>query len=246
MQTAATVEKAIDLLFHLHAGERPAGVTEIGRVLGIPKSSAHRLLTALGRKGLVERDGRGRYRPGIALVALGLGVRDREPVVAAARGVLEEEAESLGETLFLAAARAGRIHVLDKAEGRGFLRAAPALGSTVPAHATAVGKLYLALAPEELRRGEPQEKFTPRTRVGRALEREIEVVRARGWAENREEWTPGLAAVAAPILAGGRLVATVALAAPSARLRAAEVPAHARRVIAAARRIAQRLEGRGE
>ena len=59
--------------------------------------------------------------------------------------VLEAEAHSLEETVFLVAARAGRIIVLDKAEGPGFLRAAPRVGAAVPGHAPAVGKPYLAL-----------------------------------------------------------------------------------------------------
>ena len=57
----------------------------------------------------------------------------------------EAAAAQYGETFFLVSARARRLVVLDKAEGTGFLRAAPRVGSSVPAHATAVGKLYLAL-----------------------------------------------------------------------------------------------------
>lgn len=115
------------------------GVTDLGRALGLPKSSAHRLLAALAKRGLVDRDDRDRYRPGIALLALGLGVLDSEPIVAAARQVLEAGARDLGETHFLVGARGGRLLVLDKAEGSGFLRASPQVGSSVPVHATAVG-----------------------------------------------------------------------------------------------------------
>ena len=68
----------------------------------------------LGRRGLVERDASGRYRPGMGLVALGLGALGREPVVAAARPLLEADAAELGETVFLVGARAGRLIVLDK------------------------------------------------------------------------------------------------------------------------------------
>jgi len=123
----SSVEKALDLLLHL-ATSGAFGVTALSRAVGLPKSTAHRLLAALGRRGLVERDAEGRYRPGMRLVALGLGVLDREPVVAAARSVLEAEAAALGETLFLAGARAGRLVVLDKVEGNGFLRASPRVG----------------------------------------------------------------------------------------------------------------------
>ena len=244
-EAAGTVEKAIDVLFHLHGEAASCGVTEIGRALGVPKSSTHRLLTALGRRGLVERDERGRYRPGIGLVALGLGALEREPVVVAARPVLEAEAEALGETVFLVAARAGRLVVLDKAEGSGFLRAAPRVGSSVPPHATAVGKLFLAFAPELVAVPErPLERFTQRTAVDpSALEREVALARERGFAENREEWIPGLAVVAAPVSSGGRLLGAIAVAAPAPRFEVLGRAQVARRTCQAAARVAARLEG---
>ncbi len=244
MEQATAIEKALDVLFHLHTSAEPQGVTAVGRALGLPKSSVHRLLASLGRRGFVESDARGRYRPGIALVALGVGALEREPVVEAARPVLEREAETLGETLFLAAARAGRIHVLDKAEGSGFLRAAPRVGAVVPVHATAVGKLHLAFAPDAVERDPDAERFTEHTRLGRALARDVEEARAAGFAANRDEWQPGLTAVAAPVFVGTRLVAAVAAAAPSARLAAADVPALAAHVRAAADEVSARLAGR--
>jgi DNA-binding IclR family transcriptional regulator len=245
MEQATAIEKALDVLFHLHAAPAPLGVSDVGRSLGLPKSSAHRLLAALGRRGLVERDEAGRYRPGIALVALGLGTLAREPVVEAARQVLEREADALGETLFVAAARAGRIHVLDKVEGSGFLRAAPRIGSAVPVHATAVGKLYLALAPDDVELGDERslERFTARTLRGRGLADAIARARRRGWSENREEWLPGLVVVAAPVMAGPRMVAALAAAAPAARLPESEASRTAARLMAASRRIGERLTG---
>lgn len=241
----SSVEKALDVLFHVSAAGS-AGVSEIARALALPKSTAHRLLAALVRRALVERDPGGRYRPGVKLLALGLAVLEREPIVAAARPILEAEAEAIGETLFLAAARAGRIVVLDKVEGTGFLRAAPRIGSDVPVHATAVGKLYLALAPEAVTLpGGALPRFTGRTPTARAaLEREVARARRRGFAVNREEWVPGLAVIAAPVLAGGRMLATIALAAPSVRLPVAKTDATARRLVAAAQRIGAALAGR--
>ncbi|MBW2493926.1 MAG: IclR family transcriptional regulator, partial [Deltaproteobacteria bacterium] len=203
MQAQSTVEKAIDILFHLHAEPHACGVTAIGRRLGLSKSSTHRLLSALGRRGLVEKDDRGRYRTGIGLVALGVGALDREPIVAAARPVLEAEAAALGETVFLVAARAGRIIVLDKSEGEGFLRASPRIGSTVPVHATAVGKLYLAFGggSVEAPAGE-LEKFSNATIARRsALAAAVARAAERGFAENSDEWIPGLSVVAAPVMA---------------------------------------------
>jgi DNA-binding IclR family transcriptional regulator len=246
VQSLSTVEKAIDLLFHLHEEAEPRGVTAVGRALDLPKSSAHRLLSTLTRRGLLERDERGQYCPGIGLVALGLGVLEREPVVAAARPVLEYEAQQLGDTVFLTAARAGAVVVLDKAEGTGFLRAAPRIGSTVPLHATAVGKLHLVHAPEAVVLGDdPLEAYTVSTLSSPAtLAAELERVRWQGYAENRDEWIPGLSAIAAPVLVGGRMVAALAVASSSPRLEAHRSSAVASRIVEAARRIGERMEGR--
>lgn len=242
-----TVEKAIDVLFHLNACPESRGVTAIANALGLPKSSAHRLLATLLRRGLVEQDGRGQYRPGIGLVALGLGALEREPVVVAARPVLEQEAEALGETFFLVGQRAGEIVVLDKAEGTGFLRAAPRVGASVPLHATAVGKLYLAFGSGQVRfPSGPLQAFTRETAVDTgALRAATAETKLRRWASNRDEWIPGLSVLAAPVLVGERLRAAVALAMPSQRLDEFGEENLARRVVAAGQRIAGRLEGNG-
>jgi DNA-binding IclR family transcriptional regulator len=239
-----TIEKAIDLLFYLHATGAARGVSEIGRALGVPKSSAHRLLASLVRRGLVEQDDNGRYRPGIALLALGLGALEREPLAAAARPILERESEATGETAFLTVAKRGRIYVLDKSEGASFLRVAPSIGSEVPVHATAVGKLHLAFAPESVVLGkEPWPGFTEATPVHRAeLERNVERARRRGWAENRDGWIPGLTVVAAPVLVASRMHGCFVIAAPSSRVGEADLARLAKRVQRAAGDIAARLQ----
>jgi DNA-binding IclR family transcriptional regulator len=249
---AGTVDKAVDILFHLHGCADARGVTSIARDLGLPKSSAHRLVTTLLRRGLLEQDTRGRYRPGIGLVALGLGALEREPVVVAARTVLEQEAEALGETFFLVGQRAQEIVVLDKVEGTGFLRAAPRVGSSVPVHATAVGKLYLAFAPTQVAfPAGTLEAFTSQTAVDSgALRAAVAETKLRRWASNRDEWIPGLSVLAAPVLSPGRttadrMIAAVALAMPSPRLEEFGEEPLARRVVAAGARIASRLEGSG-
>lgn len=245
MEPLGTVEKAVDVLFHLQRQPAAQGVTAIGRALGMPKSSTHRLLSALGHRDLVERDERGRYRPGIGLVSLGLGTLEREPVVVAARPVLESEADALGETVFLVASRVGRVLVVDKVEGTGFLRAAPRVGSSVPVHATAVGKLFLTFGADAISPlpGE-MERFTAQTQTDRrALDRELARVRQKGFAENREEWIPGLSVVAAPVIRGGRMLAAIAVAAPTPRMQALGAAAVAKRALAAATRVVSRLEG---
>lgn len=243
MEQTGTVEKALDLLFHLHERGRAMGVTELARELGVPKSSIHRLLAALARRGLVERDGESRYRPGMGLVALGRGVLEREPLLPAARPALERLARDTGETAFLTVERSGRIVVLDKVEGDALLRVSPTVGSAVPVHATAVGKLQLAFAPDAVALSGRLEAFTARTtRTRSALAREAERARRRGWAENREEWLEGLVVVAAPVLADGRLEGCLVVAGPVSRLPASRTAAMAKRIRSAARETAARLD----
>jgi IclR family acetate operon transcriptional repressor len=245
-----SVDRAIDLLFHLHEQPGARGVSEIARALGLPKSTVHRLLQALARRGLVEQES-GRYAPGARLVGLGLGAQERDPVVAAARPVLDEEARALGETVFLMAPRSAGLVVLDKAEGAGFLRAAPRLGEVVPLHATAAGKLAFAFAPERFPLEDAgTERFTERTVVDPdVLRAEVERARKQGFAENHGEWIGGLSVVAAPVLldvASGarRLVAVLAVAAATPRLRELGSARVARRAVDAARRLSARLNGR--
>jgi DNA-binding IclR family transcriptional regulator len=245
VELRVSIEKAVEVLFHLHAARAPLGVTALGRELGLPKSSAHRLLTALRHRDLVEQDESGRYHTGIGLVVLGQGALHAQPLLAASRPILEREAAALAETVFLVAARGGRLTVLDQAEGPAFLRAAPRVGEEVPAHATAVGKLALAFAPEQVgSRESPLARFTDRTLCdAAALDAELARVRASGVAESDDEWQPGLSAIATPIWLRGSLAGSLAVAAPGARL-AGEVRARAtQRLVAAAAEIGARLAG---
>ncbi|MEM7404196.1 MAG: helix-turn-helix domain-containing protein [Pseudomonadota bacterium] len=243
-QTAATVEKAMDLLFHLHESNAAVGVSALGRALDMPKSSVHRLLSALARKGMVERDERSRYRPGSGLLALGLGVLDRDPLVACARAVLPDFVDETGETLFLIGHRGSRLVVLEKCEGTGLLRVSPRVGSTVPVHCTGAGALYMAYR---------QHEFAPeRVATDPGAHADVAYLRARaaaalsqGWSSNIELWQPGLAVLVAPIVLRRELRAVVALAATTHRMTELGGEALAPRVVAAADAIAARASGGG-
>ncbi|HYC56595.1 MAG TPA: IclR family transcriptional regulator [Candidatus Binatia bacterium] len=243
-EPSTAIEKAIDLLFYLHASGEARGVSDIGRSLGVAKSSVHRLLASLLRRGLVEQDDHGRYRPGIALIGLGLGALEREPLAAAARPVLERESRRTGETAFLTVARHGRIIVLDKCEGAAVLRVAPGIGSEVPVHATAVGKLHLAFAPGSTQLPpRPWPTFTSATPVtDEDLQNEVTRARIRGWAVNRDEWIVGMTVVAAPVLLRQRLLGCFVVAAPSSRADEQRVSHLAAAAVAAAAEIGSRLE----
>lgn len=239
-----TVDKAVDVLFHLLAHPTQAGPSAVAAALSLPRSTAHRLLASLAERGLLEKDDTGRYRLGVGLIALGLGALEREPVVAAARAVLEVEAAALDETVFLVGAKAGSLIVLDKVEGGGLLRAAPRVGVAVPVHASAVGKLFLALDASGVTSPSELQRFTAHTVTNASeLARQVAAVRAAGYALARDEWIDGLAVVAAPVVVGGRLVAAVAVAVPSSRLDELGSARVVERAVAAGVAIAGRMGG---
>ncbi len=242
---SATIEKAVDLLFRLREAGEPRGVTALARDVGQAKANVFRVLNALSKRGLVEQDDSGRYQLGFGLVALGMSVMEREPVCAAARPELESLARETGETAFLVVERGGRLTVADMAEGTGFIRAMPRVGSTMPAHATAVGKLYLAFAPGRLADADaPLEAFTSATITTKAaLEGEVNRVRRRGWAINDGEWQLGLAVAAAPLMAGERLLGGLVLATTSPRMDELGREKIGARLVKAAGAAVKRLNG---
>jgi DNA-binding IclR family transcriptional regulator len=240
MAGAATVDKALDVLFHLHSAGTSLGLSEIGRALDLPKSSCHRLLASLVDREVVDRDEQGRYRPGLALLSLGLGAQAQEPVVRAARPVLEAEAMDLGETVFLVARRSQKLRVLDKCEGSSFLRAAPEVGDPVPSDVTAAGCIYRAFGESDARDPDSPDSIDVAS-DRRAI--------AQGYATNRDTWLEGLSVLAVPIWqqrsAGSRdLVATLALGAASARFEALGEERVAGRMLVAADKVSERLGSR--
>jgi IclR family acetate operon transcriptional repressor len=203
MERSGTVDKAVRALLALSRAAGPVGLAQLSTSMTLPKPTLHRLLASLAAHDLVEQDSEGRYALGIGLVRLGLGALAVDPFVRVARTELERAVRAFGETFFLVGSRAGRLVVLDKVEGTGLLRAAPAVGSEVPVDVTASGRLFLGLAPESI-------SETARTK--RVPRRTIEQAVARGYDINEGEWIDGLLVIAAPVVVNGRMFGTVACA----------------------------------
>ncbi len=211
----------------------------------MPKASAHRLLRELQFRNLVKQDDRGMYGLGVGLLALGLGASRAEPLVRVARPILQNAAARVGETFFLVAERAGELVVLDKAEGAGFLRISPRIGAQIPVHATAVGRLYLAFAPERVQLDESRlTSFTRRTpSTPTKLRRSVAQVRRDGVAASDEEWVQGLSAVAAPVFFAGRLLGAVVVACVAPRYKELGPASLIQAVTRASQQLANELEG---
>lgn len=212
---STSIEKALDLLITLGELGGSSGLQALSERAGVPKSSAHRLLQSLASRGLVSRTTVGDYQLGSALVVLGDLARRGDALLSASEPALRELAATTRQSCFLVLARGGTLEVALVAEGSGFLRAMPTVGARVPVHASATGRLYLALDPAQvqLAAAAEWERFTNRTPASkRALAARVAEAKARGYDVNVGEWMPDVAVVAAPVRLGSGLAATVALA----------------------------------
>lgn len=231
-------------------GERQAlRVAEAADLLGVARSTAHRLLSALRRRGFVMQDRpNGVYRPGPALHAVGLTAISRIDIRRIARPILEELQEETTETASLAVLEGTNIRFVDAVESSRAVRVGNRTGLVRLAHTSAVGKAILAELPlNELRRRYPEEELATHTAASVAsretLFAELAEIRHQGYALNWEESVESTSAVAVALRdPTGNPVAAVAMAAPSSRMRSVDaVRAFAPSVISAAERIQEMM-----
>ena len=195
----AAVERALAVLDALAEGEE-VGTNELARRTRINASTVSRLLATLAAGGFVEHvPESGRYRLGLRLLQLGNSVVERLDLRAVTRPHLEALVAQTGETATLSAPGERDAVTVDFVQSRASVQSVAHVGRRSVAHATATGKVLLAFGGLELPKP-PFEAFTPRTISDRrALTREIERVRKRGYAEAVGEREEELNAVAAPV-----------------------------------------------
>lgn len=240
-----SVHRAISILQVL-ATHGAAGVTEIATELGVHKSTVFRLLATLESRGLVEQQSeRARYRLGHGVVQLAAGASKRDDLALTGRPVCRELAETVHETVNLVVHDGRAVISVDQVVGSPSIAHVNWVGQRAPAHATAAGKVFLAhLATEQLDAllADGLESFTAHTVVDpAALERELALVRERGYSVTREEHEIGLAAIGAPIRTlDGQVIAAVTVSGPTFRINDDTLPELIEHVRAAAAEISQR------
>lgn len=198
--------------------------TDLIDALGLPKPTVHRLLQTAEAEGFLQRDLDGRsYGPGPRLRALAVSTMSSEHLRTARLTILRSVAEEVGETCNLATADREGMTYLDRVETEWPLRIQLPIGTQVPFHCTASGKMYLStLRPHILRTvltARPLEAHTEGTLVDiDSIKAELETTRMRGYSTDNEEFMSGMAAVAVPIWDGqGKLLATLSAHAPIQR-----------------------------
>lgn len=237
------IDRAAELLVRVVESDDAPSVGELAEASGLPKSTTSRLLSALERQGLLQRDSqRASLLPGPVLLRYARRERTDPDLIELSADALDRLAAASGETVNLAVATPGGVEQLDQRDSRHYVGSTNWVGRRVPLHATSGGKLFLAYRTVGLPPG-PLEAITEATIVSRsALEADLAETRVRGYATTMDELEPGLWAVAAPVFGvDGSAIAALTISGPTVRLGPGTLEALAIELIREAEALSARL-----
>jgi len=216
------IARMVSLLDALAAQPDPVSLKELSGRTGLHPSTAHRILNDLVTARLVDRAEPGAYQLGIRLLELGNLVKTRLNVRDAALGPMRELHRATGQPVNLSIRQGDEIVYIERAVSeRSGMQVVRAVGGRAPLHLTSVGKLFLAVDDNRNVRtyaartglaGHTRNSITDPAR----LERELSLVRARGYARDNEELELGVRCIAAAIRDdSGKVVAGLSISAPA-------------------------------
>jgi len=243
--SSTAVERALSILETL-AQRNSLSHAELCRKLDIPKSTATYLLATLERRGYLRRV-EGKYHLGLKVLDLSRGAHTGEDLQEIARPALQQLVERVHLTAHLAVLDRGEAVYIVKVEAPGFFKTDTWVGRRMPVNSTAVGKVLTAALPEAEREAIIKErgfkKQTPKTITTQArFLRELEKVRAQGYAIDDEENSLGGRCVAAPVYdSAGAVAGSVGVSGTTAQSDPAHLPKVIEAVKSAARKLSQQL-----
>jgi IclR family transcriptional regulator, acetate operon repressor len=224
-------ERCLSIIELLADGADAMALGDIAERLGLPKSGAHRLLATLVELGWAEQDpNTSFYRLTMRLTILGQRFYVATGIPDICQPLLDRLASHCREFARLAVVDGHSLTWLAHAQGAavGLLYQPSLATSTVPLHATASGKVWLATLPTEQALHNVQREgfgdaaaYGPNvTRTVAALKRELDATARRGFGLAVNEAEPGVTAVAAAIrqAGSGPTLGTVSIAGPSVRM----------------------------
>ena len=213
-----TVGKALDVLDMVASAGRPLRFTEMLGTSPYPKATLYRFLQVLTHQGMLSHDPEsGSYTLGVRLVRLAHAAWAQSSLAPLARPHVDALSARLGETIHLAQLDQGQVLYVDKRNAARPVEMFSQAGKVGPAYCTGVGKAMLAhLPPEALDAALMRQsfhRFTSETLdTPQALTTELQAIRLRGFAFDREEHEPGIICVAVPILTRtGRVIGALSV-----------------------------------
>jgi DNA-binding IclR family transcriptional regulator len=207
---ATVTSRVMALLGAFDAGHRELSLSDLARRSGVPVATAHRLVAELTEWGALYRTGSGRYVVGRRLWDIGLLAPVARELREVAIPFLYDLYGATLETVHLAVREDDHVLYLETLSGTRSVPVVSTVGSRLPMHATGVGKVLLAYAPDDVRQrvlAGPLQRFLPHTITSPALlARQLDRVRADGYATTDEEMTAGARSVGVPIVTGDGVV----------------------------------------
>jgi len=246
------IQRAFALLDIVVAEKSPINLATMAERLGLPKPTVHRIAGRLEAEGYLIREPGGRnYGIGPRLNAMAADTLAASAQRAPRHAVLEWLARETGETCNLGVLDGNNVVYLDRVESTWPLRMHFSVGSKVPLHAVAMGKLFMSRMPkrarERLYTAAPLERFTEYTITGpAAMEDELAAIRREDVATNNQEYMVGLVGLAVPVAEapGSRqLRAALAIHAPIPRMTVEDCRRHLPAMRDAAARLSAALFG---
>lgn len=220
-ESIRAVERALDVLMCFTSHTPELTMTQISEMVGINKSTIHRLLATLEGKRFVERDPvTGVYRPGIRLLQMAFLTLEHNDLRRLATPFLHTLCDQHRENVNLSVLDDADVIYLTVIESPQRVKLAAAPGQRLPAFCTASGKAILAFLPEEnvrhlLEHGMPRYTKNSITSLDAFFE-DMSQTRQRGYAISEQEFEEGINALAAPIC--NPPIASVSIAGPAYRL----------------------------
>ncbi|MCT8161628.1 IclR family transcriptional regulator [Pseudoruegeria sp. SHC-113] len=202
----------------------PVAPAALAEALDLPKATMHRLLATAEEQGFLQRDADGRsFGPGHRMRKLASNTLSSQRIRTERLFIMRHLATTVGETCNLAApGRSGMVY-LDRVETHWPLRIQLPIGTQVPFHCTASGKMYLSsLRSDKLARllkwldlqAHTEHSIQDEAR----LLADLAAISKRGYATDDQEFMAGMVAVAVPIRDDeGRLLTTLSIHAPTQR-----------------------------
>jgi IclR family transcriptional regulator, acetate operon repressor len=246
-QKLGATARSFAILEHVASARTPVDVLDIIASLKLPKATAYRLVDWFVTQGYLAREpGRRRLIVGPKLANLAFGALSSSMRHDTPHVVLQRLVHTLNETCNIGTLLNGEVVYLDRVEADHWpLRLHYTIGSRVPLHCSAIGKLFLALAASPRRRRLLQSldlrRFTDTTITdGARLDSELRQIRKEQVSFDREEYLVGVVCMAVPVIGkNGEMLAALAIQAPEARMNVQT----ARRHLPALRNAASELAG---
>jgi IclR family KDG regulon transcriptional repressor len=228
MQHVKALSTALGLLEFFTPNRDEWGVTELAAKVGLHKSQVSRILRTFEVHGFIQRHNV-HYQLGQAFKAYASRLRNEPSLSTLARPIMEKLSKQTQGTVLLKVREGRETITIERVESEHFLRLSYPLGLRLPLNVSSSGKVLLAYMPKDAReqfyRGKYFQRFTVKTKTKAAdLEKDIALVRRRGYAVSDEEHLLGARGVAAPIFGrNGDVEATLGLGLPTVLLPTKEI-----------------------